>query len=402
MVLGVRGHHAALMRVRVHVDLPVERAAQIAVGEHAEHAVAARRPPPSCRAPCASSPSGPRSAAHPARRAATPRRCASGPRRAAAAGGRARRRDASGRNPARVKPRASSTATASASPMASVAVVLAVGREVERAGLLGNGDVERPRPPRARASSRACRSWRSAARPGASDAAAACTISGGLAGVRQGEHRVVARDHAEVAVARLRRVQEEGRACRCWRASRRSCRAMWPDLPMPVTTTRPRHYRQMRHACTNAPPSCGVSASTARARPLAHAVRRPAAARRWPTLERPGRPVQIDEVIIGVRASRAACREHVNLRAMNPLKKSRASSSAGLPGAARQVASRGQHAFRGARSSRASSRGLRAVQRHQLVYAHARRAQWAARSTRSSIEALTPEEYASQASPARG
>ena len=39
--------------------------------------------------------------------------------------------------------------------------------------------------------------------------------------------------------------------------------AMCPDLPMPVTTTRPRHSRQMRNACANCGPSLGVSASTA-------------------------------------------------------------------------------------------------------------------------------------------
>ena len=41
--------------------------------------------------------------------------------------------------------------------------------------------------------------------------------------------------------------------------------ATCPDLPMPVTTTRPWQARHTRQACANAAPSLAVSASTARA-----------------------------------------------------------------------------------------------------------------------------------------
>ena len=111
---------------------------------------------------------------------------------------------------ASVKPRALSSVTASASPMASAAVVLAVGARfsgqasagtpmsrctVGIAGqggvrIAGEGDQRNTQPLDARG--RMVR------------------ISARLAGIGQRQHGVVARDHADVAVAGLGRVHEEG------------------------------------------------------------------------------------------------------------------------------------------------------------------------------------------------
>ncbi len=157
-----------------------------------------------------------------------------------------------------VKPRASSSATASASPIASVAVVLAVGarlsgqassatltssatvaaRAERRVAVAGQGDQRHAEALQERAAG--------APAPAVSpefDSASTTSARG---------------DHAEVAVAGLGGVQEERRACRCWRGSRRSCRPTCPDLPMPVTTTRPLAVEAQAAGRANAAPSRGA------------------------------------------------------------------------------------------------------------------------------------------------
>ena len=56
---------------------------------------------------------------------------------------------------------------------------------------------------------------------------------GRLAGVREQQHHVVGGDHAEIAVARLGRVDEERRACRSRRGSPRSCARRGRTCPCP-------------------------------------------------------------------------------------------------------------------------------------------------------------------------
>ena len=109
----------------------------------------------------------------------------------------------------RVKPRASSSATASASPIASVAVVLAVGARFS--GQASSGTLTSSTTFAAPASVE----LRVA---GHHDERHAEPLQmrhqhdelGRLAGVGDGEHDVGARDHAEIAVARLGGMQEEG------------------------------------------------------------------------------------------------------------------------------------------------------------------------------------------------
>ena len=109
-----------------------------------------------------------------------------------------------------VKPRASSNATANASPIASVAVVLAVGREIQRAASLGT----------------LTSSTTSAARPSVDCGLPVIAIKptcsalddrqqrdqfGGLAGVRQCQQHIRRRDHADVAMTGLRGMQKKRR-----------------------------------------------------------------------------------------------------------------------------------------------------------------------------------------------
>ena len=91
--------------------------------------------------------------------------CASRRARASAACGRARRRDASARSPRSRKPRASSSATASASPSAICAVVLAVGARFSGQASLSTRAVEHDVGMARRASSRRGRSSRPACTP---------------------------------------------------------------------------------------------------------------------------------------------------------------------------------------------------------------------------------------------
>ena len=123
----IRVHHVA-HRGGVQVDAAIERAAQVAVGEHAEQALVrasttAVSPRP-LRAHLDQALRQRRIGTH-ARQLVAAR--ASRRRRAAAACGRARRPGCERAKSSAVKPRASSSAMASASPIASVAVVLAVG-----------------------------------------------------------------------------------------------------------------------------------------------------------------------------------------------------------------------------------------------------------------------------------
>jgi hypothetical protein len=81
----------------------------------------------------------------------------------------------------------------------------------------------------------------------------------GLAGVRQREHRILAGDHADVAVARLAGVHEERRRAGA-RERGGELAADVPDFPMPVTTMRPRQLRQIRQASANSCPKRGSCA----------------------------------------------------------------------------------------------------------------------------------------------
>src|SRR5215470_14997196 len=161
---------------------------------------------------------------------------------------------------------------------------------------------------------------------------------------------------------------------------------MCPDLPMPVTTTRPRHARQMRQACANSGPSLGVSASTARASmPRARRAEasscsssacgaEPAVAAGCGSMH----------VIIGV-AGATPC----NIASMDPEEVARL-IRAGLPGAQVQVESADGTHF----SARVITREfaqLRSLARHQLVYRTL--GERMGREIHAlSIEALTPEE----------
>jgi hypothetical protein len=107
-----------------------------------------------------------------------------------------------------VKPRASSSATASASPMASTAVVLAVGARFSGQASSATADVDvHVGLARQRGFPAGHRDHRNAE----------ALISGGAPAVRAsrrnwtGQHHVAARDHAEVAVAGLGRMHEERR-----------------------------------------------------------------------------------------------------------------------------------------------------------------------------------------------
>ena len=204
----------------------LEAAAQVAVGEDAGDAPVAGRRPPSCPCPCRSS-RGPRPAASRRwRRSAAPSplritsRTRVSSRRPSAPPGCERAKSST------EKPRASSSATASASPSASAAVVLAVG--ARSSGQASSSTAA------SRCTSAACASEECAlpviamiARALALDVRRQRAELVGLAGVRQHQHDVVARDHAEVAVLRLGGMHEERR-----RAGRRERRGdLARDVP---------------------------------------------------------------------------------------------------------------------------------------------------------------------------
>ena len=170
------------------------------------------------------------------------RRCASRRARGSAGAGRARRRDASARNRRREKPRASSSATASASPSASAAVVLAVG-----ARLSGQASCATPA---SRCTSASLRQRR-ARLAGDRDQLGAVALD-------TGQDRRAARRSRRSCEMAMNTSSRSIMPRSPWRASA-GCtknagvpveasvaailRAMWPDLPMPLTTTRPRHSR---------------------------------------------------------------------------------------------------------------------------------------------------------------
>ena len=177
-----------------------------------------RRPPRSCPCPCRSFRRPHRRASH---RAATigsaaPMRMTSrtwvSNRRPSAPPGWERAKSST------ENPRASSTVSASASPSASAAVVLAVG-----ASPSGQASVSTLA---SRCTSAACASDECSL-PVSAISLAPCRFRCGssdnqlvgLAGVRQQQHDVVGGDHAQVAVARFGGVDEE-----CRRAGRRQCR----------------------------------------------------------------------------------------------------------------------------------------------------------------------------------
>ncbi len=60
-----------------------------------------------------------------------------------------------------------------------------------------------------------------------------------FAGVRQHQHHVALRHHAQIAMAGLCRDARNAQACRCWPASPRSCARYGPICPCRDTITRP-------------------------------------------------------------------------------------------------------------------------------------------------------------------
>ena len=73
---------------------------------------------------------------------------------------------------------------------------------------------------------------------------------GGLARPGQRQDHVVVRDHAEIAVARFARMHEEGGVPVEAKVAA-ILRPTWPDLPMPVTISRPLAPRIRSTAATN-------------------------------------------------------------------------------------------------------------------------------------------------------
>ena len=106
------------------------------------------------------------------------------------------------------KSRASRSAIAIASPIASAAVVLAVGARAERACLLRDADVD-VHVRVARETRRRVAGKGDERHPDPLDVGDDGQDLGRLAGVRERDDRVLARDHAEIAVARLAGMNEE-------------------------------------------------------------------------------------------------------------------------------------------------------------------------------------------------
>jgi hypothetical protein len=87
---------------------------------------------------------------------------------------------------------------------------------------------------------------------------------GTLARIGKRNQHIVAGDHPEVAMAGLGRMNEIGGGAGA--GQRRSDLApTWPDLPMPLTITRPRQLRISTSACRKSPSIRAASASTASA-----------------------------------------------------------------------------------------------------------------------------------------
>ena len=166
----------------------------------------------------------------------------------AAACGRARRPDASARNRRAPKPRASSSATASASPSASAAVVLAVGARLSGQASFVHARRRGARRPRARASSRALPVIAISFAPRRLISGTMRSSSSLSPELEMRDQHVVARDHAEVAVARLAPDARRSAGVPVLARVEAILRAMWPDLPMPLTTTRPLQLEDQRHA----------------------------------------------------------------------------------------------------------------------------------------------------------
>ena len=125
------------------------------------------------------------------------------------------------RSPPARKPFSTSSVIASASPIASAAVVLAVGTR-----FIGHASSVTLQ---SSATSAACASVergvagdRDQLRAEPADGLEQAQDLVGLAAVRQRDDDVVGLDDAEIAVDRFGRVQEERRPCRCSSASRRS------------------------------------------------------------------------------------------------------------------------------------------------------------------------------------
>ncbi len=154
---------------------------------------------------------------------------------------------------------------ASASPSASVAVVLAVGARFIGQASSGTRAVERDV---GRLTQRRGRGAGQGDEPGA-DAADGFEQPNqffGLAAVGERHDDVTGLDDPEVAVHGLGRVQEHGGRARAREASPTVLRAMMPDLPMPVTMTRPAQpCEQIQRRDRNAPSRLGIRPRIARA-----------------------------------------------------------------------------------------------------------------------------------------
>ncbi len=162
-----------------------------------------------------------------------------------------------------VKPRASSSVTASASPMASIAVVLAVGARLS--GQASSGTVTSKATVALRASVEArlpvrvmsgvARRFRCGSRNTSSG------LSPELDKASTTSLAVIMPRSPWLASAACRKNPGVPVLANVAAILRPTC----PDLPMPVTITRPVHARHRRQAATNSGPSRPPSASTARA-----------------------------------------------------------------------------------------------------------------------------------------
>ena len=240
--------HDRAHRRSVHIDPAIERAAQIAVGEHPEYPLLRRQRRRSCPVPCGSFPAVP-----------APARCPDATRgswsplshhildvqqqSAPEAAARMRAREVLGREAARFEQRDGQRVAHRQCRGGAGG-----GRQIVRAGLLRQRRHRGARRPRGPA-------WSA----GLPVRAISGTPSRFTVRQQRQRSRRSRRNWTPPAAHRRarscpdrrgwpRRDAEKTRACRCWPAWRRSCAPTWPDLPMPVTTTRPVQRRQRRQA----------------------------------------------------------------------------------------------------------------------------------------------------------
>ena len=138
------------------------------------------------------------------------------------------------------------------------------GGEIVRAGFLRHRDVQVHIGGAREGRVGRRRSARSAAAPRRFTCGSSASTSAVSPGVGQRQQHVAAREHAEVAVAGLARDAGRTPGVPVLASVAAILRAIWPDLPMPVTTTRP----------LQAQAACGRRAAKAPSRRDCSATRR--------------------------------------------------------------------------------------------------------------------------------